>query len=662
MRYLQWALLATSGWLTGALASEVGSMTNSTSTEIETAPPVKAATDYPSATASRDPSAESSTSLVASLIATGSDVDESLVGHTADHAIEPSLGADGYSTGLPSFEEWRKQAHSVGTDPSVVPSSPSCDPAIESSCEPIQAEAVAPLVPGIPATTTASTVSATHSPARETKSPADTIIRPGTASDLTEVKGRFNHASVDCAAVVIKANPEAKGSSAILTNSKEKYMLNPCSASRFVIIELCDDILIDAIAIANFEFFSSTFKEFTVQVTDRYPPKHNQWKPLGRFQAKNSRETQIFLVRDPIMWTRFIRIDFVTHYGSEYYCPVSMVRVYGNTIMEQYKKEEEDLVAGIDEPLDSLLPASRPDPQPKPWIDPPPPPPPATTAAAPKTASHLDPSQTLKSYWDRLDSIMNDDGPTSDVFAERPELNMPISASLPRMPFDQPVSEGSTPASGGDAEDSIPESGFDSFPDGLTPPIEGGDPLDIDGEAESTRSEMDPEEGESTTTSTPTYRPPPSSGGTQESIFKTIMKRLGWLDRNLTLTYQYLEQQSHAINDVLTKIDYSHHQQLQQAFSYLNSTTTKQIQALKITCEEIWKAIIFDVEDYEHKSRKEIEDIHTRLHYLTQELIFEKRMRIAQLILLLVVILVIGLSKALKVVAPPALPEDKKDK
>ncbi|RKP37677.1 UNC-like C-terminal-domain-containing protein, partial [Dimargaris cristalligena] len=374
-------------------------------------------------------------------------------------------------------------------------------------------------------------------------------------------KGRFNHASVDCAAVVIKANPEAKGSSAILTNSKEKYMLNPCSASRFVIIELCDDILIDAIAIANFEFFSSTFKEFTVQVTDRYPPKHNQWKPLGRFQAKNSRETQIFLVRDPIMWTRFIRIDFVTHYGSEYYCPVSMVRVYGNTIMEQYKKEEEDLVAGIDEPLDSLLPASRPDPQPKPWIDPPPPPPPATTAAAPKTASHLDPSQTLKSYWDRLDSIMNDDGPTSD--------------------------------------------------------------------------------GESTTTSTPTYRPPPSSGGTQESIFKTIMKRLGWLDRNLTLTYQYLEQQSHAINDVLTKIDYSHHQQLQQAFSYLNSTTTKQIQALKITCEEIWKAIIFDVEDYEHKSRKEIEDIHTRLHYLTQELIFEKRMRIAQLILLLVVILVI---------------------
>ena len=37
---------------------------------------------------------------------------------------------------------------------------------------------------------------------------------------------------------------------------------------------------------------------------------------------------------------RFIRIDFLSNYGSEFYCPVSLLRVYGLTHLEDYKWDE----------------------------------------------------------------------------------------------------------------------------------------------------------------------------------------------------------------------------------------------------------------------------------------------------------------------------------
>lgn len=37
---------------------------------------------------------------------------------------------------------------------------------------------------------------------------------------------------------------------------------------------------------------------------------------------------------------RFIRVDFHSHYGNEYYCPLSLLRVYGLTHLEQWKWDE----------------------------------------------------------------------------------------------------------------------------------------------------------------------------------------------------------------------------------------------------------------------------------------------------------------------------------
>lgn len=159
-------------------------------------------------------------------------------------------------------------------------------------------------------------------------------------SDLSKLRERFNYASIDCGANVLKANKEAKGTSAILSESKDSYVLNKCSAEKHIIVELCYPILIDTIVLANFEFFSSTFKNVKVSISKWYPPKED-WKVIGEYVARNSRELQIFNVKAPIMFAKYIRIDFQTHYGNHYYCPVSLLRVHGNSETDMWNKEQE---------------------------------------------------------------------------------------------------------------------------------------------------------------------------------------------------------------------------------------------------------------------------------------------------------------------------------
>ncbi|KZS93724.1 Sad1/UNC-like protein, partial [Sistotremastrum niveocremeum HHB9708] len=120
---------------------------------------------------------------------------------------------------------------------------------------------------------------------------------------------------------------------------KDKYMLSPCAAKdKFVIMELCDDIRIDTIQLANFEFFSGVFRDIRISVAQQYLSDTDGWTEVGTYQAKNSRGVQTF---HPIVelrpFYRYMRIDFLSNYGNEYFCPVSLLRVYGLTQMEEWK-------------------------------------------------------------------------------------------------------------------------------------------------------------------------------------------------------------------------------------------------------------------------------------------------------------------------------------
>ena len=117
-------------------------------------------------------------------------------------------------------------------------------------------------------------------------------------------------------------------------------MLNPCAAQKFIEIEICQDILVKEVTLANFEFFSSQFKEFSVYGSSKLPA---EWVQLGKFTARNIRDRQHFTVQKPVIWTKFLRIEFFSHYGNEFYCPLTSIQVFGTSMLEEMKDLEKDL-------------------------------------------------------------------------------------------------------------------------------------------------------------------------------------------------------------------------------------------------------------------------------------------------------------------------------
>ncbi len=106
---------------------------------------------------------------------------------------------------------------------------------------------------------------------------------------------RFNYASLDCSARVHLSHRTAKSPSSILSSKRDRYMLSPCNSKeeQFVVVELCDDIRIDTVQLANFEFFSGVFKDFTVSVAKTYTTLEEGWTVVETYRADNVRGVQV---------------------------------------------------------------------------------------------------------------------------------------------------------------------------------------------------------------------------------------------------------------------------------------------------------------------------------------------------------------------------------
>jgi hypothetical protein len=129
----------------------------------------------------------------------------------------------------------------------------------------------------------------------------------------------YNYAAASKGAKVLEHNKEAKGASNVLGGDKDKYLRNPCSAEdKFVVVELAEETLVDTLALANLEHYSSNFKEFEVHGSTSYPPTTGAWDPLGRFTAENVKHLRL-----------------VSHYGSGFYSTLSYLEVYGVDAVER---------------------------------------------------------------------------------------------------------------------------------------------------------------------------------------------------------------------------------------------------------------------------------------------------------------------------------------
>ncbi|XP_076390866.1 uncharacterized protein LOC100876839 isoform X2 [Megachile rotundata] len=151
-----------------------------------------------------------------------------------------------------------------------------------------------------------------------------------------------NYASPDCGAKIVAANPEAQSARSVLVSTRDEYMLNTCTSRIWFVVELCEAIQAKKIELANFELFSSSPKDFSVYISDRFPTR--DWSPVGQFTAKDTKDIQSFALQ-PHLFGKFIKIELHTYYGSEHFCPISLFRAYGTSEFEVLETETENQIS-----------------------------------------------------------------------------------------------------------------------------------------------------------------------------------------------------------------------------------------------------------------------------------------------------------------------------
>ncbi|XP_014231383.1 uncharacterized protein LOC106655481 [Trichogramma pretiosum] len=154
-----------------------------------------------------------------------------------------------------------------------------------------------------------------------------------------------NYASPDCGAKIVAVNPEAQSAKNVLVSTRDEYMLNTCKTRIWFVVQLCEAIQAKKIELANFELFSSSPKDLSVYVSDRFPSR--DWSAVGQFQARDERDVQSFQLQ-PQLFGRFIKVELHTHYGSEHFCPISLFRAYGTSEFEVLETETESDQAHAD--------------------------------------------------------------------------------------------------------------------------------------------------------------------------------------------------------------------------------------------------------------------------------------------------------------------------
>nr|GMD21607.1 SUN domain-containing protein 4-like isoform X1 [Ipomoea batatas] len=161
---------------------------------------------------------------------------------------------------------------------------------------------------------------------------------PGSIVHRMEPGGAdYNYASASRGAKVLAYNKEAKGASSVLCRDKDEYFRNPCSAAeKFVVVELSEETLVDTVEIANFEHYSSNPREIELLGSRVYPA--DSWVKLGSFTAANVKHAQRFVLPDP-KWARYLKLNILSHYGSEFYCTLSLLEVYGVDAVEKMLEE-----------------------------------------------------------------------------------------------------------------------------------------------------------------------------------------------------------------------------------------------------------------------------------------------------------------------------------
>ena len=157
----------------------------------------------------------------------------------------------------------------------------------------------------------------------------------------TPLKDRFNYLNKNAGAKLLAAAPEVSNAYQVLSEDKDTYAMAEREVKRkWITLALSQEIHLDTIVLANFELYSCHVRRFQILGSQTYPCQ--QWALLGEFTANDTRSEQVFHMTQPL-FVRYLKLRFLTHYGSEHYWSLSLVRAYGQTDIDKFHSDTAQL-------------------------------------------------------------------------------------------------------------------------------------------------------------------------------------------------------------------------------------------------------------------------------------------------------------------------------
>ncbi|CCF57715.1 hypothetical protein KAFR_0D00680 [Kazachstania africana CBS 2517] len=400
-------------------------------------------------------------------------------------------------------------------------------------------------------------------------------------------KHKFNYASLDCAATIVKTNSEASGATSILIENKDKYLLNPCSAAnKFVVIELCEDILIEEIIIANFEYFSSTFKHIRVSASDRFPVNKNKWTSLGEFDCENVRNLQRFSIPNPQIWARYLRLEILSHFDDEFYCPISLVRVHGKTMMDEFKLSE---IANND--IDSDL-------------------------QLVKNLTEVDPSLKETRVGEAAD------GKQADPEEETKENVLDKCSTWPYVDLDNKTLIPHISSFFNVCESQFEPLKFEEFLKEINLDI-----MNITNTLAVANSPVSSSlQSNSNSNSKPSKEAAQLPLSPEESIFKNIIKRIATLEHNATLTILYMEEQSKLLSSSFENLEAKYAVRFDNLIGMFNDTIMNNIELLKVFAKQLKDQSLGILEETKNNNDAFIKSSDLRIISLENEIRYQRKL------------------------------------
>ncbi|WVR06896.1 hypothetical protein IAU60_003932 [Kwoniella sp. DSM 27419] len=467
---------------------------------------------------------------------------------------------------------------------------------------------------------------------------------------------RYNYASPDCSARIHSSSPQTQHASSLLHKSRDRYMLTPCKAKEhWVVVELCDEIRVEALEVAVWEFFSGVVREVKVSVggedeedqednvEDGGSGKSSRWTEVGSFIGRNIRGAQTFTLSQPTSFHRFIRLDFPTYYGTEYYCPVSQLKVYGMNQMEAFKWEqkrssasnkEKDRDRGLNRDREAEERRAR--------------------ERERKEREEREKQQIRENELDALERLLHEQAgrTVSDVLTETALLSRLTESVSTASPSSlTPASSIRSTTSGSPLASDRSSSSVDETANS-TVNISSASAISP---VSSSTSKVTTEPPSSSTTYS---RSSPPKSDSSESIYAFIIRRLNALEGNSTLVARYIEEQAKVMRQMLGRVE----RNWDEWKAEWDDEERSRWEQERMRQEDRLGRVVSQFEQQRLALEVERHAIQTQLRVLADELGYERRRGLAQLFIMFIIIIlgVATRSSSIDALLKPLLAEAKR--